>query len=120
MTGERLRDAEYTMIVRRELLHAEQHAEILFFFLSDAAQDEFVQFLTNAAATLYDERKHKRDKTFKKQKVLTVASASRNGMCNTVPSVAGSSCGTAFDEGGGRHAAAVHEREWPLPKDLKC
>ena len=107
------------MIVRRDARRT-TCGDTLFFFLSDAAQDEFVQFLTNAAATLYDERKHNRDKTFKKQKVLTVASASRNGMCNTVPSVAGSSCGTAFDEGGGRHAAAVHEREWPLPKDLKC
>ena len=67
MTGERLRDAEYTMIIRRELLHAEQHAEILFFFFYDAVQDEFVQFSTNAAATsLCDERKHNRDKTFRK------------------------------------------------------
>ena len=68
LTGERLRDAEYTMIVRREP-HARRTTcgDTLFFFLSDAAQDEFVQFLTNAAATsLYDERKHNRDKTFRK------------------------------------------------------
>ena len=116
--GERLRDAEYTMIVRRELLHAEQRAEILS-FSSCLMQfrTSLCIFFTNAAATsLCDERKHNRDKTFEKQKVLTVASASRNNMCNTVPSVAGSSCETAFDERCGRHAAAVPERGWPFPK----
>ena len=64
----------------------------IFVLLSEAVQDEFVQSVTKAPATSVDvERKPSQDKQFEKQKVLTVASASRNRFLKPVPSVAGSS-----------------------------
>ena len=81
------------VIICRELLHTTKcGCSNIFVLLSEPVHDEFVQSVTKAPATSVDvERKPNQDKQFEKQKVLIVASASRNRILKPVPSVAGSS-----------------------------